>query len=725
LYLPAELRTVGQSASVLRWRAGRCLLAGAGALIVVGAFAGPSPLGATPYSVQTEQLVLQLSEGAETHPSSLLVGLPGPVPELLPGRRWSTDLPSAEAAYVESELSGAAGVDYVSPVRAIRAAAETELVPNNPCYVSACGPTQVDGGPDAGHPIVVEDPGGGPGATIEHPGGQTDLQAVNAAAAWGVTTGSPNATVAVLDTGVDPEHPQLIGKVVVGQDVCKDDRPLCASADDENGHGTMVTGLIAAATNDGLGIAGLGWNTQVIDFKVLDDTGNGNTADEATGIYEAVSAGAKVINMSFASLPCTVDPTGCGPNIDEEEAVEYAISHGVVVVAAAGNAQPGQGPSSEPLYPAAYPGVLSVAASTDGGVVDPTNGGPAVDFSEYGNAANIAAPGIGVLSTWWDGNYAVESGTSFSAPLVAAAAALVLAADPSLSGPQVATLLRQTASPLSPGGTKIDGGLLNVGAAVQAAVSGTLPGALDGYQLVGREGGVYSSGVTAGEGSIDLPLSHPIVGAAETSDGLGYWLVSSAGEVFTFGDARSYRSSAKFYASEPVVGIAVTPNGKGYWLVAQNGRVVAYGNARSYRSSAKFYASEPVVGIVATPDGKGYWLVDKNGKVFAYGDAHFYGSATKYHLAKPIVGIAATPDGRGYWLAAADGRVLAFGDATFYPQAVSRHLASPIVGIAASPYGRGYWLAGAGGKIFAFGKAPFEISATSARPSAPIVSIVS
>jgi subtilisin family serine protease len=395
------------------------------------------------------------------------------------------------------------------------------------------------------------------------------------------------------------------------------------------------------------------------------------------------------------------------------------------VVAAAGNAQPGQAPSSEPLYPAAYPGVLSVAASTDGGVVNPANGGHALAFSEYGDAANIAAPGIGLLSTWWDGNYAVESGTSFSAPLVAAAAALVLAANPSLSGPQVTTLLRETASPLSPGGMKIDGGLLNVGVAVQVAVSGTLPGPLDGYQRVGRDGSVYSSGVTAGEGSIDLPLSHPIVGATESPDGLGYWLVSSAGEVFSFGDARSYRSSAKFYTSEPVVGIAVTPNGKGYWLVAQNGRVVAYGNARSYRSTAKFYASEPVVGIAATPDGKGYWLVDKNGKVFAFGDAHFYGSATKYHLAKPIVGIAATSDGRGYWLAAADGRVFAFGDATFYPQAVSRDLVSPIVGIASSPYGRGYWLAGAGGKIFAFGKAPFEISATSERPSAPIVSIVS
>jgi hypothetical protein len=363
--------------------------------------------------------------------------------------------------------------------------------------------------------------------------------------------------------------------------------------------------------------------------------------------------------------------------------VEYAISRGVVVVAAAGNAQPGQSPSTEPLYPAGYPGVLSVAASTDQGTVNPANGGPALDFSEYGNAANIAAPGIGVLSTWWDGNYAVESGTSFAAPHVAAAAALVLAANPSLSGPQVATILRQTASPLTPGGTKIDGGFLNVGAAVEAAVSGNIPRTLDGYQLVARNGSVYSSGAAAGEGSIDLPLSHPIVGAAETPDGLGYWLVASDGDVFNFGDARTYRSSAKFYTSEPVVAIAAAPGGKGYWLVTKNGRVVAYGDAR------------------------------------------FYGSASKYHLTKAIVGIAASSSGHGYWLVAGDGGVFAFGDATFYPAKAGTHVVGPIVGILASPYGHGYWLAGAHGKLFALGAAPYEVPASSTKPSAPIVAIVS
>ena len=234
---------------------------------------------------------------------------------------------------------------------------------------------------------------------------------------------------------------------------------LAASPFDNNGHGTFVTGLIAANTDDGIGIASLGWKRQVLDLKVLNDEGQGNTPDEATGIYDAVSRGAKVINISYTSLPCSAFPDECGPDRDTEAAVQYAIARGVVVVAAAGNSQEGKSPSTEPLYPASYPGVLAVAASTDQGVVNPPNGGPYLDFSEYGDAANIAAPGIDVLSTWYDGNYAVQSGTSEAAPLVSAAAALVLAADPDLTGPQVATLLRQTASPAGSDSDPIDGGI--------------------------------------------------------------------------------------------------------------------------------------------------------------------------------------------------------------------------------------------------------------------------
>ena len=148
-----------------------------------------------------------------------------------------------------------------------------------------------------------------------------------------------------------------------------------------------------------------------------------------------------MVNLSLTNEPCSFGPSDCGPDPDSETAVEYAIAHGVVVVSGVGNYD-----SSSPVYPASYPGVLSVAAATDQAVVDPPQGGAYLDFSEYGDAANIAAPGIDVLSTWNDGNYAVESGTSMAAPHVSAAAALVMAADPALSGPQVTTLLRQTAS---------------------------------------------------------------------------------------------------------------------------------------------------------------------------------------------------------------------------------------------------------------------------------------
>jgi subtilisin family serine protease len=698
---------------VLSRRVLRAGLAGVSILAGVVLFASPAPAGATPHTVATEQLVVQLDQKDEMDPSSILTGLPGPVPQLLPGQRWSTDLPTVEAAYVQDHLSRAAGVNYVSPVEEVQAAGL--VVPDNPCYNETCGPTK---------PVTVENPNAGAGATIVHPNGQSDLWAVHASQAWGFTTGSANDLVAVLDTGVDPNQPQLKGKVIVGPDVCVDDRPLCASPYDNNGHGTFVTGIIAATDNDGLGIASLGWDTKVIDIKVLDDTGAGNSMDEATGIYDAVAAGAKVINLSLQNQPCNENASDCGPNQDEEQAVEYAIVHGVVVVAAAGNDV--SRPSDEPVYPASYPGVLSVAASTDQGAVDPVNGGAYLDFSEYGDAANIAAPGIDVLSTWHDGNYAVDSGTSDAAPHVAAAAALVMAADPGLSGPEVATLLRQTASPLTQGGDPIDGGLLNAGAAVKAAASRDVPASLDGYQLVGSDGAVYSSGVAAPKGSTASAHASPrVVGGAERADGLGYWLVTSNGTIFAFGDAVSYGSATKMQLAHPIVGMTATPDGKGYWLLANDGGIFAFGDARFYGSMAQTNLPDPIVGMAPTPDSKGYWLVGGNGAVFAFGDAHFYGPTSKVRFTHPIVGMAPTADGKGYWLVGNDGGVFAFGDATFFGSEAGKSLAHPIVGIAPSPYGLGYWLAGAGGQVLAFGSAPYEVPSSTKAPSAPIVTIIS
>ena len=599
-------------------------LAGAGVITALGLFASPAPAGASPYVVVTEQLVLQLSASAEPYAASVLGHLPGNVPQLLPGRRWTTDLPTVEAADVVAALTGSAAVDYVSPVEAVHSSG---VVPDNPCYAGACGPTS---------PVKVENPSAGRGATIVHPDGQSDLWAVNAPQAWGITHGSPEVLVAVLDTGVDLSHVQLAGKVALGPDVCADDRPLCASPGDNNGHGTFVAGLIAAGTDDGVGIASLGWDTRALDIKVLDDQGNGDTMDEATGIYDAVAAGARVINLSLTNEPCSAGPSDCGPDPDSETAVEYAIAHGVVVVSAAGNFD-----SREPVYPASYPGVLSVAAGTDQALVNPSGGGAYLDFSEYGNAANIAAPGIDVLSTWDDGNYAVESGTSMAAPHVAAAAALVIAADPALSGPQVTTLLRQTASPLGAGSSPIDGGFLNAGAAVQAAASHRLPRALDGYQLIGSNGSVYNSGVDSAQGSLAGDhLVRPVVGGAERFDGLGYWLVASDGGVFAFGDAHFFGSTGKSHLNKPIVAMAATPDGLGYWLVASDGGVFAFGDAHFYGGEAAGKAAATIVGIAPGPYGRGYWLAGPGGQVYDFGSARYEVPLSPGAPSAPIVAIS-------------------------------------------------------------------------------------
>ncbi|HEV3351588.1 MAG TPA: S8 family serine peptidase [Acidimicrobiales bacterium] len=289
-------------------------------------------------------------------------------------------------------------------------------------------------------------------------GQQWSLNAVNAPAAWDVTKGSPAVVVADLDSGVDPTHPDLQGKLVAGYDVLTS-QPLSTTTNSDNvGHGTATAGIIGAATDNANQVASLGWLTSVMPVKIGDQNG-ALSSNTALGIRWATDHGAKVLNLSIGS-PC-IDG-------NEQAAVQYAQSHGVLLVASGGNeAQDGDRPD----YPAAYPGVLAVAATDSANV--PTS------YSNYGSYIDIAAPGgsadgtaahdIVVLAP--GGGLAVGAGTSFSAPLVAATSGLLQAVNPNLTAASTRSLLMDTATDIwTPGRDGRTGaGLLNAALAVQTA----------------------------------------------------------------------------------------------------------------------------------------------------------------------------------------------------------------------------------------------------------------
>jgi large repetitive protein len=252
-----------------------------------------------------------------------------------------------------------------------------------------------------------------------------------------------------------------------------------------------------------------------------------------------------------------------------------------------------------------------------------------------------------------------------------------------------------------------------------AHVSGTT-----GYWEVTAAGGVVSFGGATSYGSLTgTKLNSPIVGLAATPDGKGYWLVAADGGVFSFGDAAFYGSEGGHRLNSPIVGVAATPSGHGYWLVAADGGVFSFGDAAFYGSEGGHRLNSPVVGIAATPSGHGYWLVAADGGVFSFGDASFYGSEGGQKLNSPVVGMAASTSGNGYWLVAADGGVFSFGDASFYGSEGGTRLNTPIVGMAASTSGHGYWLVAADGGVFSFGDATFAGSDGGRPPSSPTVGL--
>jgi len=257
---------------------------------------------------------------------------------------------------------------------------------------------------------------------------QWGLTQIGAPEAWAIEQGNPGYTIAILDTGIDLNHPDLVGRLWVnpgeipGDGLDNDSNGYVDDVNgwnfvednnlpqDDSGHGTHVAGIAAASGNNGIGIAGTDWRAALMPVRVLNAGGAGTHADVATALRYAADKGAQVINMSF------------GAYADSQvlrDAIAYAAQTALLVGAAGNDGR------DAPFYPAAYPQVLAVAATGPGDV--------RAAFSNFGAWVDIAAPGQTIWSTVYDDGYVGWSGTSMAAPFVSGAASLVWARYPTLS----------------------------------------------------------------------------------------------------------------------------------------------------------------------------------------------------------------------------------------------------------------------------------------------------
>lgn len=273
---------------------------------------------------------------------------------------------------------------------------------------------------------------------------QWNLKQIDSEIGWNISEGAEHVIIAILDTGIDLEHEDLADKVIAGYNAFDGS----TNVQDEHGHGTHVAGIACAVTNNITGIAGVSWYNPILPVKVLNEEGSGSLFEVADGIKWATDNGAKVINLSLGDAQASEILY---------DAIRYAYERDVVLIAAAGNDN-----VAEPMYPAAYPEVLAVAA------VDQER--KKASFSNYGPHIDVTAPGEHIPSTFPGNNYVYMSGTSMAAPHVAGLAGLIRAFNPELTNQEVMDLIKHTAVDLGPQGVDeyFGYGLINLAKALQA-----------------------------------------------------------------------------------------------------------------------------------------------------------------------------------------------------------------------------------------------------------------
>jgi len=301
----------------------------------------------------------------------------------------------------------------------------------------------------------------------------SDPAAIGAPEAWTQSTGD-GVLVAVLDTGVQLDHPDLAANIwtnpgeIAGNNIDDDKDGIVDdvhganmfdssnNVDDDNGHGTHVAGIVAARQGNGVGGSGIAPDAKILPVKVLDSNMSGNTDTLALGIRYAVDRGAKILNVS-------VNTNASTETVDS--AVSYAREHGAIIVASAGNQ--GRNIDLQPSYPASStdPAVLAIAAASDNGLL--------WGFSNTGpRSVDLAAPGEHISSTTRGSAYQSRTGTSAAAPFVAGSLALLASARPDLSMDVLRTVISDSSKRTSILNSLLGDGSLDIGAAMHRVLAG-------------------------------------------------------------------------------------------------------------------------------------------------------------------------------------------------------------------------------------------------------------
>ena len=321
---------------------------------------------------------------------------------------------------------------------------------------------------------------------------QWALAKIQAPTGWAKTTGTSEALIAVLDTGINYNHEDFAGKVDLAD--AKNYITGTTAPLDDFGHGTLVSGIIGAVTNNGLGVAGVDWNVRILPIKLLDQNGFGDIADVSAAIAYLASlktTGKNIVAANLSLGQYNSDPSNHYTEEDPnslKENCQLAYDSGIVLVAAAGN-----GNVDWNTYPAYYPTVLAVAATDQndkrsiwGGIDTSTHLTQASNYGRKGIVGlpdnlwvDVAAPGTDILSTNMNGSYSGnEDGTSFASPYVAGLVGLLKAANPTMSPAQVMTQIETFADnvdaaqdPGDAGFGKIGSGRINVYRALSGLIS--------------------------------------------------------------------------------------------------------------------------------------------------------------------------------------------------------------------------------------------------------------